>query len=267
MNRLLSTLLVLICLAGPALGQEKKTRIVLIGKERDHAFMTHEYMAECKLLARCLEQTPGVSTLVSNGWPKEPDAFKDVAAIVLYTANGGNVLFGSPARKQAEELLQNGVGLTAIHWSTGAEGEAGEPYLKTLGGWFSTKFCKLNTRTAKLRQADPLHPVCRGWKDYDLRDEYYLNLRFLPEIKPVMTVQIDDKEHTVGWIYERPESKAGRSFGCVLGHFHVNFGAQPFRQAIVNGILWTARREVPEAGAPCAITAKDMELPPDTRKK
>ena len=38
------------------------------------------------------------------------------------------------------------------------------------------------------------------------------------------------------------------------------------RQALVNGILWTAHVEVPEGGAPCAITPRDMQLPPDTRK-
>jgi type 1 glutamine amidotransferase len=47
----------------------------------------------------------------------------------------------------------------------------------------------------------------------------------------------------------------------VLGHFHSNFGEKPFRQMLVNGILWTAHREVPQSGAPVAITAKDLELP------
>jgi type 1 glutamine amidotransferase len=250
------------------LGADKKTRIVLIGKDRDHAFMTHEYMADCALLARCLEQTGNVQCVVSNGWPKDPEVLKDVNALVLYTANGGNVLLGGPHRRQAEELLRSGVGLTAIHWSTGAgEGEIGEQYLKTLGGWFNTKFSKLAVKTTRLRQADAGHPICRGWQEYDLRDEYYLQLRFAPEIKPVMSVEIDGKEHTVGWVYERPESKGGRSFGFVCGHFHANFGEKPFRQAIVNGILWTAHRDVPAAGAPCEIVPKDLELPPDTRKK
>jgi type 1 glutamine amidotransferase len=89
----------------------------------------------------------------------------------------------------------------------------------------------------------------------------------MPKIKPVMTVQLEGKDYTVGWVYERPNSGGGRSFGCVLGHFHEQFGLEPFRRALVNGILWTAHRDVPEAGAPCRITAKDMELPPDTRKK
>jgi hypothetical protein len=40
-----------------------------------------------------------------------------------------------------------------------------------------------------------------------------------------------------------------------------------FRRLIVNGILWTAHVEIPEGGAPVAVTAKDMDLgPPPTPK-
>src|SRR5262249_14442339 len=124
---------------GMLLAADEKIKILLIGKDRDHAFTTHEYMADCELLAKCLKQTKGIETVVSNGWPKDEALLKDVKAIVLYTANGGNVLLGGPQRKQAEEMLKNGVGLTAIHWSTGAgKGEVGEQWQKTLGGWFST---------------------------------------------------------------------------------------------------------------------------------
>ena len=85
-----------------------------------------------------------------------------------------------------------------------------------------------------------------------------------------MTAKVKDKnkkisDYDIGWVYERPDG--GRSFGFVGGHFHANFGIKPFRQAVVNGILWTARLEVPEDGAPCAITPKDMELAPDPLKK
>jgi type 1 glutamine amidotransferase len=247
-----------------ATGGEGKTRILLIGKDRDHAFGTHEYMNDSELLATCLRQTKGIETTVSNGWPKKADQLKDVKAIVLYTANGGDVLF-NPA--QVEDMLKNGVGLTAIHWSTGANEKNGDLWLNALGGWFNTKFSKLNTTTTKLKQVAADHPICRGWKDYDLKDEYYLQLKFLPESKPVLQVTIGKQDHTVGWAFERPNAKGGRSFGCVLGHFHNNFGEKAFRQALVNGILWTAHVDVPADGAPVNITAKDMELPPDTRKK
>ena len=60
-----------------------------------------------------------------------------------------------------------------------------------------------------------------------MKDEFYIQLKYQPEAKPVMKATIDDKEHVLGWTYERPESKGGRSFGFVCGHFHVNFGEKP----------------------------------------
>ncbi|PWT90746.1 MAG: hypothetical protein C5B56_04950 [Proteobacteria bacterium] len=255
-------------LTGAPGAAEKKIKVLLIGKDRDHPFTTHEYMADCRLLARCLEQTPGVEAVVSNGWPSDPAVLGGVKAIVLHTQKGGNVLLGSPARRQAEALLEQGAGLTAIHWSTGADtGEVGERWLRTLGGWFNPDFSKIPVRTATVHQADRNHPICRGWKDYDLREEYYIQLRFQPESKPIMTALVEGAVYPIGWVYERSGSNGGRSFGFVGGHFHANFGEKPFRQALVNGILWTAHVEVPAAGAPCGITPKDMDLPPDTRKK
>lgn len=260
-------LTLLLCLASTLQGGEKKTKILLIGKDRDHPYKTHEYMTECKLLAKCLEQTKGIETVVSNGWPKEEAMLKDVKAIVLYTANGGNVILAPSVREQCLKLLKNGVGFTAIHWSTGADKLRSQEYMKILGAWFSTSDgSKLDTTTTKLLQTDPKHPICNGWEEYDLRDEYYLELKFEPDIKPILSVKLKGKEYPVGWVYERPNSNKGRTFGFVCGHFHDNFGEKKFRQAIVNGILWTAHFEVPSEGASVAITPKDMELPPPEKK-
>jgi hypothetical protein len=87
----------------------------------------------------------------------------------------------------------------------------------------------------------------------------------LPEAKAVLTAEVNNQEYPVAWVYERPDG--GRSFGFLGGHFHANFGKKDFRRAIVNGILWTARIDVPPGGAPVEITPKDMELPPDARKR
>jgi type 1 glutamine amidotransferase len=248
---------------------ETKTRVLLVGKNNDHPYGTHEYMIECKLLAKCLEQTKGVETVVSNGWPKDEALLKDIKAIVLYTAKGGNVILAPAVRDQCLKLLKSGVGLTALHWSTGADQLQGDEYLHLLGGWFSQEYAgsKLNTTKTTLLQTDPKHPICFGWKPYELRDEYYLDLKFLPEARPVLSVHIKDKDYTVGWAYERPKHNGGRSFGFVCGHFHDNFGEKDFRKAIINGVLWTAHLDVPPEGAPVDITAKDMELPPKKNSK
>ncbi|MGF1583193.1 MAG: ThuA domain-containing protein [Gemmataceae bacterium] len=262
-----SVLVVLCTLVSGVGADEKKARILLIGKELDHPYGTHMYMFECRLLAKCLEQTPGVQTIVSKGWPKDPKTLEGVNSIVFYTREGGDVLFAGKHRKQAIELMKNGVGLVAIHWGTGAGKLTGEIWQKTLGGWFHRRYVgsRLQTTKAEVRPVAPDHPVCYGWKAYPLRDEYYLDLKYMPNTKPVIKVKIGKEDHTIGWVYERPKSKGGRSFGCVLGHFHENFGEKPFRQALINGILWTAHVDVPKAGAPCEIVPKDLVLP--KRKK
>jgi type 1 glutamine amidotransferase len=249
-----------------AVAQEKPVKILLIAKDRDHALSQHEYLSDCAILAKCLRQTKGVEAEVSNGWPRDPDKLKGVKAIVFNTRMGGSVMFDPLVKAEAEKLLKQGVGLTAIHWGTGADAKTGEAWLKALGGWFNADlFSRYLVRTTRLMQADPKHPVCFGWKEYDLREEYYIKLKFLPEATPVLKVTIDKEEYPFAWVYTRPDG--GRSFGFLGGHFHDNFANEAFRRAIVNGILWTARVEVPPAGAPVRITAKDMELPPDTRKK
>jgi type 1 glutamine amidotransferase len=269
-RKLLVTLAVWLLASAALVGAEKKAKILLIGKDLDHAANTHTYMSDCNLLAKCLRQTEGVETVVSNGWPKDSAALKGVTAIVLHTRLGGTVLFRGPQRRQVEKMVQDGVGVTAIHWGTGAETPEGGLWLRTMGGWFNAEgdgFSRYLVQRSKLRQADPKHPVCRGWKDFDLREEYYFKLCFLPEARPVMTTVIEGKTYPIGWVYERRGGKGGRSFGFVGGHFHDNFGIRPFRQAVINGILWTAHIDVPEKGAPISITPKDMELPPEQPKK
>ncbi len=256
------------CVGVAAAADGSNTKILLIGKDRDHPYRTHEYMAGCRLLATCLEQTPGVKAIVSNGWPKDKTMPDGVDAIAFYTKQAGNVLLAPTHRAEAEKLLKQGVGLSAIHWATGAEGDAvGKRWMALLGGWFHNSFSKLKFAKLTIHQPNPEHPICRGWKPYELHDEYYLALRFTEGITPVMTVQFEYKDYVVGWAYERPASNGGRSFGCVLGHFHKQFGMEPFRRSLVNGILWTARCEIPQAGAPCKVSPEDMKLPPDTRKK
>src|SRR5438876_2277967 len=128
MHRKISCTLATWLLVSAALfAAEKKTKTVLIGKDLDHARNTHTYMSDCELLAKCLRQTKGVETVVSNGWPKDPALIKDVTAIVLHNRLGGTMLFRGPQRRQVEEMLKQGVGITAIHWGTGADTPEGGP--------------------------------------------------------------------------------------------------------------------------------------------
>jgi type 1 glutamine amidotransferase len=235
-------------------------RILLVSSEPDHAWATHMYEHECKLLGKCLENTPGVKSTTSQGWPKDAKQLEGVKAIVFYCKHAGDILLDPANRKQCLRLLDDGAGLTAIHWSTGADERYGPEYLDLLGGWFNRAHSGLSTGKSWLTQADPKHPITRGWKEWEIHDEFYLNLRFAKQTKPLLTVKVDGVDQVVGWTLER--AGGGRSFGTTLGHFHDNFVREDFRRLLVNGILWTAHRDVPPEGANVKVPEEFIKLPP-----
>ncbi len=242
----------------PSAGSKAPTkRVVLIGHQPDHPPGTHLYLPECELLAKCLRQTAGVEAVVSDGWPSDPQVLEGVNAIVLYSSPGAEILLGGPQHDQFESLMKRGVGLVALHWATGLKDqnneELGRRYMDYLGGLFSFAFSGLDISESKVEQIAPDHPTCCGWKGFSLLDEYYLNLKFLPEAKPVLQVSVKGQPQTVAWCYERPAAEGGRSYGNTLGHFHELFEREEFRRMLVNGILWAMHIEIPADGAPCKL--------------
>ncbi len=250
------------CAVAPAAPPAK---IVLIWTAPDHAWGTHMYEHDCRLLAACLNESPGVSAIVSPDpdWPRDPAVLEDVRAIVFYSRQAGDIVLGPDRRDEFRRHMQAGVGFVAIHWATKAEDPALLPeYLEVLGGAFHTlPGWGLKTDTLPLVQRRPDHPVCRGWKGYDLRDEFYLGVKFHERAQHVLSVNVDGADQTVAWVFER--AGGGRSFGTTLAHFHDNFGIEAFRRAIVNGILWSAGVDVPAGGAPVALGAEHLELGPE----
>jgi type 1 glutamine amidotransferase len=160
--------------------------------------------------------------------------------------------------------MKKGVGLVTIHWASSVNQKnfdrLGPTWLGYLGGtWVSN--VGLSLGKSKLKQLDAKHPVCRGWSEYEIDDEYYLNPTIGKKATPLLRVrEKKGKDVTVGWAFERPGG--GRSFGTTLGHFYRNFQIEAFRRMVVNAILWSAHLEVPKDGAPVNIPEKALALPP-----
>lgn len=258
--RYLLVAVMLVCLPSLVHG-EVKAKVLFVGKQPDHPFGTHMYLHTCGMLAKCLSHVEGVETVVSDGWPMDPEVLKDVSTIVVYTTPAAEFLLDSPHRDQVMKMFDEGVGLVTIHWATSVFKQnldrLGPTWLSVMGGtWISN--VGLHTGESKLEQLQPDHPISRGWQEYDIHDEYYLN----PEVgdaTPLLRVRAKDKPVVVGWAFER--EKKGRSFGTTLGHFYRNFQREPFRRMVVNAILWTANVEVPESGANVTLSESDLALP------
>ncbi|MGD0897938.1 MAG: family 16 glycoside hydrolase [Thermoguttaceae bacterium] len=247
-------------------------KIVFIAGKPSHGYAQHEHYAGCLLLAGCLrDNVAGVETVVLKGWPKEPEALQGAAAIVIYADGGG----GHPVMAhldEVEKLLHEGVGLACLHYAVEVpKGKPGDLLKSGIGGYFET-FWSVNPHWDASFKEFPKHPAANGLKPFEANDEWYYHMRFVDDMKgvtPILTAVPPDStrregndahganphvlarkgmpEH-VAWTCQRPDG--GRGFGFTGGHWHWTWACDSFRKAVLNGIAWTAKIDIPPDGIP-----------------
>lgn len=260
MRVLLSVAMVACC--SLACRADEAVKVLFIGKQPDHPFATHMYLHTGQMLAECLKNSGNIETVVSDAWPQDSATLKGVSTVVLYMTPAAEFLLDGPHRTEFELLMKRGVGLVTLHWASSVQQKnlerLGPTWMSYLGGtWVSN--VGLHTGKSPLRQLAPDHPISRGWEEYEIHDEYYLNPTIGEQATPILRVMAADKPVVVGWAYER--ANGGRAFGTTLGHYYRNFQQEPFRRMIVNAILWSANVEVPEDGAKIDLSPAQLALP------
>ncbi|MGE3312154.1 MAG: ThuA domain-containing protein [Limisphaerales bacterium] len=291
-SRLLAVLLLAACL-GPGASAANEARILLIAGNPSHGPGEHEHNAGCELLAAKLNQQPGVRAEVHRrGWPADEKAFDGAAAVFIYS-DGGN---GHPAIQPERlaklgELMARGVGLGTCHYGVEVpKGDPGDAWLKWTGGYFET-FWSVNPHWDAEFSSFPTHPITRGVKPFQARDEWYYHMRFpdgmrnvtpiLSALPPKSTLNRPDGPHSgnphvraaiergepqhVMWCIERPDG--GRGFGFTGAHFHRNWANDNFRKLVLNALLWIAKVDVPAEGAPSTVTDEEMKLNLDPKRR
>lgn len=274
--------LVLALAASSASAADKQ--ILLIAGSRSHGAGEHEFRAGALLLAEALNQVPGChATVASNGWPADPKVLESADAVLLF-ADGGN---GHPAirperLKQLDALAARGVGIGAAHYGVEVpKGEPGDAMLRWTGGYFET-FWSVNPHWTARFTTFPDHPVARGVKPFEINDEWYFHMRFVPGMRgvtpvlsavaPPETMNRGDGPHSgnpavrasvkqgepqvLMWAFERPGG--GRGFGFTGGHFHRNWGDPNLRKAVLNALVWIAGGDVPPDGIASTVTQDQL---------
>lgn len=274
----------MLILAGAASVQAADKKIVLIAGGGSHGSGSHEHRAGCLLFKRCLDKVGGLEVVVHSGWPKEADALAGADAIVIYSDGGG----GHPAiqgdrLKQLAAAIDKGAGFGCVHYAVEVpKDRGGKEFLNWIGGYFETHW-SVNPFWDADFKTFPNHPVARGLKPFKQNDEWYYHMRFpenmkgvtpiLSALPPESTLKRPDGPHSnnpyvreavltnkepqhVMWVYERPDG--GRGFGFTGGHSHKFWGNEDFRKAVLNGIVWIAKVDVPPNGVSSTVTAEEL---------
>src|SRR5688572_14522016 len=133
----------------------------------------------------------------------------------MFVTQGAQWMQVDPQRYAAlKRLAARGGAIVALHWSVGAkDAKYIQGQLDLLGGTRGGEQRKYKVLEAQMKRAAPQHPILNGLKDFKAYDEFYYRLDLKPEIQPLFTANIDGKDETAAWAWERPDG--GRAFGFV----------------------------------------------------
>jgi type 1 glutamine amidotransferase len=264
------------------LGDKKK--VVMVAGKPSHGPGEHEFRAGTILLKHCLQHNAPQVLPVSyfDGWPTDPTAFDNADAIMLYMDGGaGHPAIQGEHLAELDRLMKRGVGLLCAHYAVEVPKDHGGPeFLRWIGGYYEHFWSVNPVWTLEHPQLAKDHPITRGVKPFEIRDEWYFHMRF-PEdmagVTPILSAVPPDKVHdgpdgessgnkyvrarkgmieTLSWAFERPDG--GRGYGFTGGHYHKNWADDNDRKLMLNAILWVAHAEVPPDGVNSTVSQEEL---------
>ncbi len=258
-------------------------QILLIADKPSHGPLQHEHNAAVWQFDKWLKRVPGVAVTTSYDgvWPDAAVLDKADAIFLFCTGGNNHPAFKEPDRIAAlKRAADRGAGLMFYHYCVEPPAASGhDEMLDWIGGYF-----ELNYSVNPVWDADftslPSHPITRGVKPFHVRDEWYFNMRFVPNMRnvtPILTtvptpdtLSRPDGPHegnpdvrakagqpqVVMWAFQRPNG--GRGVGFTGGHYHLNLGDPNFRKLVLNSLLWIAKVDVPANGVDASVTAEEL---------
>lgn len=282
---------------------ESPRRLVLVAGKPSHPPRMHEFNAGVQLLKNSMQDVPGFQLdIVLNGWPKDESIFDGASGVVFYMDGGGRhevVQEKGRRLKLVEGWLEKGVGIGCMHYGVEVVAtQAGEEFQRWIGGYYEHMF-SCNPIWEPQFTRLPRHPVTRGVEPFQVKDEWYFNMRFAgglagnkqAEVKgmkfvPILVATPGEKVRNGPYVYPkgpyphiqsakgRPEAMmwtverkdGGRGFGFTGGHFHDNWKNDQYRKVVLNALVWLAGAEVPRKGVSSTVTQQQLDANLDPKK-
>ena len=249
----------------------KLAKIVLLAGSVSNKPGQHEYFAGCTLMSHWLKQNGAVwPVLAADGWPKDERIFDGARAVVVFADGGPKLPFLDAARwAKMESLMAKGTGLVMLHQAVDVP-EAQAPKIQEwLGGaWMKDIGCRghwdmeftPSVKHAILNGVEPFAAPLDGW---------LYNLHFAAGATPLLAGAVPDKSRTtadakantgraevIAWSHTRADG--GRAFAFTGCDLHKNWQVESQRRLVINGILWSAKIEVPADGAKVVMEPADI---------
>jgi type 1 glutamine amidotransferase len=196
-------------------------------------------------------------------------------------------------------LADKGVGLGFMHYGVEiVPDQAGAEFQKWIGGHYEHMH-SCNPIWEPTFTALPDHPITNGVKPFQIKDEWYFNMRFVSDISgnertnvegmnfvPILVAIPSDEVRDGPYVYPKgpyPHIQAskgraeammwtvtrpngGRGFGFTGGHFHDNWKNESFRKVVLNAMLWLAKTPIPKDGVESKVEQKDIDANLDPKK-
>ena len=278
----------------PAIAETKK--LVIVAGKPSHPPRMHEFNAGVQLLEKCLKGTPNVDVeIVLNGWPADETVFDGADAVVFYMDGGPRhevVQEAGRRLKLVDAWTKQGVGIGCMHYGVEVlADQAGAEFKRWIGGHYENMFSCNPIWEPKFSHF-PDHPITRGVQPFEIKDEWYFNMRFIGDLTgnesgivedtnftPILVAAPSDavrdgpyvypqgpyphiqaskgRAEAMMWAVERADG--GRGFGFTGGHFHDNWRNNQYRKVVLNALLWLAQAEVPAGGVQSQVTPADLD--------
>lgn len=280
----------------PADAADSPRRLVLVAGKPSHPPRMHEFNAGVQLMAKCLADVPGLKVdVVLNGWPEDEAIFDDADAVVFYMDGGPkHELVQEEGRRLqlADRWAGEGKSIGCMHYGVEVlADQAGPQFRRWIGGHYEHMF-SCNPIWEPEFSVLPEHPITRGVKPFQIKDEWYFNMRFMADLvgneaaavegtkfQPILVAEPSDavrdgpyvypkgpyahiqadkgRTEAMMWVVERPDG--GRGMGFTGGHFHDNWGNADFRKVVLNACVWLAKVDVPASGVESQLMPEELD--------
>jgi hypothetical protein len=272
--------------------EKKNKKLVMLAGKPSHGPMEHEFNAGVLLLAKCLASAPGLEVAhYKGGWPDSEKGFEGADGIFCYADGGpGHPFLQGNHLSIIGDYMKRGVGLMCAHYAVEVpKDKAGKEFQEWIGGYYEHEF-SCNPMWEPDFKEFPDHPIARGVKPFKIRDEWYFNMRFRPEMKgvtPVLSAKPSDATRDGPYVYPRGPYKhiqeakgrseammwavqradGGRGVGFTGGHFHKNWLDDNFRKVVLNAAVWVCGADVPKDGVESKVTEDQIKENLDPKGK